>query len=140
MKEFPKKYRFSRTFRVKLKNRDMSFSYLNVWFYKLGIKALENGKLRICHANSIVKLLKRNFKKELNYKLNMALVTPVTKKPREARMGKGKGKRDHWEANVKKGTVILEVGGIVSEVRLLYILCLIQQKLPVKTKIVRLVY
>jgi ribosomal protein L16/L10AE len=39
--------------------------------------------------------MKRKFKKELNVRINISLITPVTKKPREVRMGKGKGQRDH---------------------------------------------
>jgi ribosomal protein L16/L10AE len=45
--------------------------------------------------NAFTRLIKRKFKKELRVRLNVSLVTPVTKKPREVRMGKGKGQRSH---------------------------------------------
>jgi ribosomal protein L16/L10AE len=45
--------------------------------------------------NAFTRLIKRKFKKELSVRLNVSLLTPVTKKPREVRMGKGKGQRSH---------------------------------------------
>lgn len=90
MKEFPKKFKYGRIFRVKLKNKQTSVNFLNIWFNQYGIKALENGKLRLNHLNSFVRLIKRMFKKELSLRLNVSLITPVTKKPREVRMGKVK--------------------------------------------------
>lgn len=140
MKELPKRFKFGRTFRVKLKNNNVSMSFLNIWFCKYGLKALEYGKLCTFHTNAIVRLLKRNFKKELNYIFNIEFNTPITKKPREVRMGKGKGGRDHWEANVRKGQIVLEIGGEIPVDKLFRVLLLIQQKLPFKTKIIKLIY
>jgi ribosomal protein L16/L10AE len=51
--------------------------------------------LRLSHLNAFIRLIKRKFKKELSLRLNTSLIIPVTKKPREVRMGKGKGQRDH---------------------------------------------
>ena len=93
MKEYPKKFKYGRLFRVKLKNKHKASSLLNVCFYEYGLKALENGKLSFLHLSSIMRMVKRKFKKELFIKLNIFMITPVTKKPREARMGKGKGQR-----------------------------------------------
>lgn len=58
---------------------------------------------------------------------------PVTKKPAETRMGKGKGPLDHWVAVVKRGRVILEVEGITEQVAR-ECLSLASHKLPIKTK------
>ena len=90
MKEFPKKFKYGRIFRVKLKNKQISVNFLNIWFYEYGLKALENGKIRLNHLNAFTRLVKRMFKKELSLRLNISLITPVTKKPREVRMGKVK--------------------------------------------------
>jgi len=88
-----------------------------------------------------MRLIKRKFKKELSIRLNASLITPITKKPREVRMGKGKGQRLCWESNVKKGMIIFEVGGNVrSSEELHYVLSLVQQKMPVSTSIVKLTY
>ena len=60
---------------------------------------------------------------------------PITKKPLEVRMGKGKGAVEYWVAVVKAGRIIFEVGGVPVEVAK-EALRLAAQKLPVKTKFV----
>ena len=141
MKEFPKKFKYGRIFRVKLKNKQISVNFLNIWFYEYGLKALENGKIRLNHLNAFTRLVKRMFKKELSLRLNVSLITPVTKKPREVRMGKGKGQRDHWECCIKKGMILFEIGGInLSKQRVFRMLNLIREKLPVHTNITKLTY
>ncbi len=60
---------------------------------------------------------------------------PITKKPNEVRMGKGKGALDHWVAVVKPGRVIFEIGGIEKNTSL-SALKLAKYKLPVQTKII----
>jgi large subunit ribosomal protein L16 len=67
------------------------------------------------------------------------LITPVTKKPLETRMGKGKGERSHWECSLKKGCIILEIGNLSFD-DLYYGLKLVSDRLPVLTKIVKLTY
>ncbi len=140
MKQYPKNFRYGRIFRVKLQNNHLSKYLLNIWFYEYGLKALTSGKLRVQHINSISRLLKRNFKKELKTRFNISLDTPITKKPEEARMGKGKGQRFCWEYNVKRGSVLLEVGGFVDKDRLFKSLHNLQEKLPLYTKITRVIY
>ena len=139
MKEFPKTFKYGRVFRVKLKKNDKSKNFLNVTFYEHGLKILENGKLTIKHLNSINKLLKKLYKKTASIRFNVSMVTPVTKKPLETRMGKGKAERNHWECPLKKGCIILEVGNLNND-QLNYALSLVSERLPVLTKIVRLVY
>ena len=60
---------------------------------------------------------------------------PVTKKPAETRMGKGKGDLSHWVAVVKRGKVLFEISG-VPESYAREVLRLVSFKLPVKTKFV----
>ncbi len=60
---------------------------------------------------------------------------PITKKPLEVRMGKGKGNVEYWVARVKPGRMIMEVGGVPLEVAK-EALRLAAQKLPVKTKFI----
>ncbi len=61
---------------------------------------------------------------------------PITKKPAEVRMGKGKGNVEAWVAVVKPGRIMFEVAGVNEEIAL-EALRLAGHKLPVKTKIVR---
>jgi large subunit ribosomal protein L16 len=95
MKEFPKTFKYGRVFRVKLKKNEKARNFLNVSFFEYGLKVLENGKINLKHLNSITRLLKKLFKKNIAIKYNISLITPVTKKPLETRMGKGKGERSH---------------------------------------------
>lgn len=141
MKEFPKKFKYGRIFRIKLKHKQKSLSFLNLWFYQYGLKALENGKMRLFHMNAFLRLIKRKFKKELRVRLNVSLTIPVTKKPREVRMGKGKGQRSHWECPIKKGMILLEVGGSnISKFKLFRTLNLVREKMPVHTSIIKITY
>jgi len=95
MKEFPKTFKYGRVFRVKLKENEKSKNVVNVNFLEYGLKVLENGKITMKHLNSINRLLKKIFKKVIKIKYNVSLITPVTKKPLETRMGKGKAERNH---------------------------------------------
>ena len=61
---------------------------------------------------------------------------PVSKKPAETRMGKGKGNPEEWVAVVKPGRVMFEIGGGVDEATAREALRLAQHKLPIKTKII----
>jgi len=61
---------------------------------------------------------------------------PVTSKPAETRMGKGKGSPDHWVAVVKPGRVLFEIGGVTEEVAREAIR-LAGHKLPCKTKFIK---
>ena len=60
---------------------------------------------------------------------------PVTKKPQEVRMGKGKGAHDHWVALVQPGRIMFELDGVTTQVAI-EALQLAAQKLPMKTKTV----
>lgn len=60
---------------------------------------------------------------------------PITKKPLEVRMGKGKGAPEYWAAVVKPGRIMFEIGGVPMEVAK-EALRLAAQKLPVRTKFV----
>lgn len=60
---------------------------------------------------------------------------PITKKPLEVRMGKGKGSVEYWVATVKPGRILFEIGGVHLDVAK-EALRLAAQKLPVKTKFI----
>ena len=61
---------------------------------------------------------------------------PITQKPAETRMGKGKGSPEYWVAVVKPGRVMFEIGGVSEEVAR-EALRLASHKLPIKTKMVK---
>jgi len=94
MKNNPNKFKFGRVFRKKLQNNIIK---TNLFFtqYKYGLKAIESGKLKLNHLKTIDLLVRRIFKKTASYRIPLGLVTPVTYKPVETRMGKGKGERQY---------------------------------------------
>lgn len=139
MKEFPRTFKYGRVFRTKIKKNDMAKNFINVSFFEYGLKSLENGKITVKHLNSITRLLKKLFKKNIFIKYNISLLTPVTKKPLETRMGKGKGERSYWECALKKGTIVIEIGNLNFD-DLHYGLGLVADRLPVLTKIVKITY
>ena len=61
---------------------------------------------------------------------------PVSAKPAETRMGKGKGEPEYWAAVIKPGTVIFEIGGTTAEVAKLAMNC-VAHKLPMRVKLLR---
>ena len=139
MKEFPKTFKYGRVFRVKLTTGEISKNFLNVAFYEYGLKILENGKLTMKHLNSINRLLKKLFKKAILIRYNVSMMVPVTKKPLETRMGKGKAERNHWECSLRKGSIMLEGGKLMKD-KLYYGLNFVLERLPVLGKIVKVIY
>ena len=139
MKDNPNRFKYGRVFRSKLKNFEKSDIFLNAYFYVYGLKAVENGKIKKQHIQSMFRLLRKLYKKTINFRFNVSLVVPVTDKPREARMGKGKAKRDHWECPVKKGTIILELSSF-NFWKIRKGLVLLKEKLPLETKIIKVTY
>ena len=77
----------------------------------------------------------RYMKREGQLWINVFPDKPITKKPLEVRMGKGKGAVEYWAAVVKPGKIMFEVGGVPLAVAK-EALRLAAQKLPVKTKFV----
>ena len=77
----------------------------------------------------------RYMKREGQLWINILPDKPITKKPLEVRMGKGKGAVEYWAAVVKPGRIMFEVGGVPLSVAK-EALRLAAQKLPVKTKFV----
>lgn len=139
IKDFPKRVKHSRVFRYKLNKHHKATSHIHNNFYRYGLKALETGKLKKNHFQAIYRLLKRLYKRRVFIKFNISLTIPVTKKPIETRMGKGKAPKDHWECAVKKGMIILEFGGDIELVELNFGLRMIRLKLPIHSKLVQMI-
>lgn len=104
-------------------------------FGEYGIKALENGRIKNNHVEAVRVGVVRKLQGAGRLWIRIFCHKPVTKKPAETRMGKGKGDLDHWVAVVKRGTVLFELGGVPEEFAK-QIFRLIAFKLPVKTRFV----
>ena len=104
-------------------------------FGSLGIKSLEAGWITSRQIEAARIAVTRKMKREGQVWIRIFPDKPVTKKPAEVRMGKGKGAPEYWVAVVKPGTIMFEAGGVTSDVAK-EALRLAAQKLPVRTKFV----
>lgn len=104
-------------------------------FGSFGIKALEPGWITSRQIEAARIAMTRAMKREGQVWIRIFPDKPITKKPAEVRMGKGKGAPEYWVAVVKPGTILFESTGITLEVAQ-ESLRLAAQKLPMKTKFV----
>jgi len=104
-------------------------------FGSYAIKALEPGWLTSRQLESARIAVTRAMKREGQVWIRIFPDKPITKKPAEVRMGKGKGAPEYWVAVVEPGRILFESGGISEELAR-ESLRLAAQKLPIKTKFV----
>lgn len=104
-------------------------------FGNFGIKALEPGWITSRQLEAARIAMTRSMKREGQVWIRIFPDKPVTKKPAEVRMGKGKGAPEYWVAVVKPGTILFEATGVNTELAS-ESLRLAAQKLPIKTKFV----
>jgi len=104
-------------------------------FGTFGLKAITGARLTNRPIESARIAMTRSMKREGKVWIRIFPDKPITKKPQEVRMGKGKGAVDHWVAQVKPGRIMFELDGVTAEVAEAA-LRLAAQKLPVLTKIV----
>ena len=100
-----------------------------------GIKSLDSNFLTSRQIEAARIAATRYMKREGQLWIKIFPDKPITKKPLEVRMGKGKGAVEYWAAVVKPGRILFEVGGVPIDVAK-EALRLAAQKLPVKTKFV----
>ncbi|MEI6438151.1 MAG: 50S ribosomal protein L16 [Candidatus Omnitrophota bacterium] len=104
-------------------------------FGEYGLKSLENGQVRANHIEACRVAMVRKLRGAGKVWINIFPHKPVTKKPAETRMGKGKGELDHWVAVIKRGRILFEISGVPEDFAK-NLLRLIAFKLPVRTKFV----
>ncbi len=128
----PKRVKYRKAQRGRMRGKATRGS--NVDFGDFGLKALEPGWITQRQIEAARVTLTRLMKREGRVWIRIFPDKPVTKKPAETRMGKGKGAPEYWVAVVKPGRVMFEVGGTGKAVAL-EALTLASHKLPIKTKI-----
>ncbi len=106
-----------------------------VAFGDFGLKALEPGWITARQIEAARVALTRQMKRDGRIWIRIFPDKPVTKKPAETRMGKGKGMPEFWVAVVRPGKIMFEIGGITAHLAE-EALRLAAHKLPIKTKFV----
>ena len=129
----PKKTKFRKMQKGKMKGNAQRGSQLA--FGSFGIKALDETWITARQIEAARIAATRFMKREGSMWIMIFPDKPITKKPLEVRMGKGKGAVEYWAAVVKPGRVLFEVSGVPMETAK-EALRLAAQKLPVKTKFV----
>ncbi|MCA9979267.1 MAG: 50S ribosomal protein L16 [Anaerolineales bacterium] len=100
-----------------------------------GLQAMEPGWISARQIESMRRAVVRHMRRRGRYWIRIFPDKPVTAKPAETRMGKGKGSVDRWVSVVKPGRIMFEVAGVPEETAL-EALRLASYKLPIKTQIV----
>jgi len=119
----------------KMKMRGIAKRGDQLAFGSFGIKALDECWVTARQIESARIALTRYMKREGQVWIRIFPDKPITKKPAEVRMGKGKGAPEYWVAPVKKGRMLFEAEGVPLEVAK-EALRLAAQKLPIVTKFV----
>lgn len=129
----PKKTKYRKMFKGKMKGNAQRGATLAFGSY--GIKSLEEVWMTARQIEAARIAATRYMKRECQLWIRIFPDKPITKKPLEVRMGKGKGAVEYWAAVVRPGRMLFELDGVTEEVAR-EALRLAAQKLPVKTKVV----
>ena len=129
----PKKVKFRRVHRGNRRGMSMRGNFVNFGSY--GLKAIEPGWVTARQIESSRIVISRVVRKIGKMWIRIFPDKPVTARPAETRMGKGKGSLDHWVALVKPGRILFEIDG-VSKQEAVQAFRDAGHKLPMKTKLV----
>lgn len=115
--------------------RGISHRGAKIAFGAFGLKAMTDGRITSRQIESARIAMTRYMKREGKVWIRIFPDKPITAKPQEVRMGKGKGALDHYVAVVRPGRIMFEIEGVPLETAQ-EALRLAAQKLPVLTKVV----
>ena len=129
----PKRTKFRKMF--KGKNRGLAQAGNKVSFGEYGLKATQRGRVTARQIEAARRAMTRKVKRTGKIWIRIFPDVPISSKPLEVRMGKGKGNVDYWCSKVQPGTVLYEMEGVPEEVAR-EAFRLAANKLPIKTTFV----
>jgi large subunit ribosomal protein L16 len=129
----PKRTKFRKQHKGRIHGQAKGGFDLNFGSY--GLKAVEPERITARQIEAARRAMTRHMKRQGRVWIRIFPDVPVTQKPTEVRMGKGKGSVEYWAAKVKPGRVMFEIDG-VSEAVAREALRLAAMKLPIKTRTV----
>jgi len=130
----PKKVKFRKMQKGNMNGKAYTGSVVS--FGEFGLKALEPGWVSSQQIESARIAITRHAKRGCKVWIRIFPDKPITKKPAETRMGKGKGAPEYWVAVVKPGRIIYEMAGVTEETAK-EAMRLASHKLPIATKFVK---
>jgi large subunit ribosomal protein L16 len=129
----PKRTKFRKAFKGRIRGLATSGNELS--FGQFGLKALEPDRVSARQIEAARRAMTRHMKRLGRVWIRVFPDVPVSKKPTEVRMGKGKGAPELWVCRVKPGRVMFEIDGVPVELAK-EALSLAAAKLPIKTRFV----
>jgi large subunit ribosomal protein L16 len=129
----PKKVKRRKVFKGRMRGSAQRGS--KIAFGEFALKALDCGKMSAQQIESARIAINRKIKRGGKVWIRVFPDKPITKKPAETRMGKGKGSPDSWTAIVKPGRILYEIDGVDEELAV-RALTLAGNKLPFATKVI----
>ena len=130
----PKKVKFRKMMKGRMKGK--AYKGADVSFGEYGLKALEPGWVSNRQIEAARIAITRHVKRGCKVWIRIFPDKPLTKKPAETRMGKGKGNPESWVAVVRSGRVLYEMSGVTEKVAR-EALRLASHKLPIATRFVK---
>ena len=130
----PKRTKFRKQHKGRIHGNSKGGTALN--FGSFGLKALEPERITARQIEAARRAITRYMKRAGRVWIRIFPDLPVTAKPTEVRMGKGKGSPEYWAARVAPGRMMIEIDGVSEEVAR-EALRLGARKLPIKTRIVQ---
>ncbi len=129
----PKKTKFRKAFKGRIKGTAKGGTDLN--FGQFGLKAMEPERITARQIEAARRAMTRAMKRAGRVWIRIFPDLPVSDKPAEVRMGKGKGATEYWAARVAPGRIMFEIDGVSVEVAR-EALSLAAAKLPIKTRFI----
>ena len=129
----PKRVKYRKQFRGRMQG--MAKGGTDLLSGEFALQALEPGWFTSRQIEAMRRTVVRHMRRRGKYWIRIFPDKPVTAKPAETRMGKGKGSVDHWVAVVKPGRIMFEVGGVPEDMAR-EALRLAAYKLPIRSQVI----
>ena len=129
----PKKPRYRKAHKGRI--HGIARSGFSLSYGAVGLKALEPGRITSRQIEAARRAIVRRTRRQGKIWIRVFPDVPVSKKPTEVRMGKGKGSVEYWVARVRPGKILFELDGIGVDISSEALL-LGKEKLPIKCKLV----
>ena len=133
----PKNFKYEKLHKKKFQKFKYKTFFLKFGFFAL--KSTKSGYISSYQFKAVKQILLKNFKKQGKIWFNIFPNIPITAKPIDVRMGKGKGSTKHWSFFVPSGFLLLEIFSNLNKMTILAFLRKGQLKLPIKTKVIFLI-
>lgn len=131
---FPKKTKYRKAFKGRIKGNATAGA--DVSFGLFAIKAMEPAKITARQIEAARRAITRHIKRSGRVWIRIFPDIPISKKPAEVRMGRGKGALEYWACRVKPGRIMFELDGVSQEIAVAAF-ALAASKLPIQTKFVK---